>query len=96
MYDVVESRERGPDLGDRALLQWATTEDRILVTIDHDFGEFVFRDRTPHAGLIRLPDVPAAARIALMEQLLSRPSPEELRGAVVTIRAGRIRITRAP
>ncbi|MGH8521772.1 MAG: DUF5615 family PIN-like protein, partial [Gammaproteobacteria bacterium] len=32
-HDVVESRERGPDPGDRVLLEWARAEDRILVTI---------------------------------------------------------------
>jgi Domain of unknown function (DUF5615) len=31
-HDVVESRERGPDPGDRVLLEWAGAEDRILVT----------------------------------------------------------------
>ena len=38
-HDVVESRELGPDPGDRALLDWAAKETRILVTIDTDFGE---------------------------------------------------------
>jgi predicted nuclease of predicted toxin-antitoxin system len=36
-HDVVESRELGPDPGDRALLYWAAKETRILVTIDTDF-----------------------------------------------------------
>lgn len=43
-YDVVESRERGPDPGDRVLLEWAGAEDRILVTMDRDFGVFIFLD----------------------------------------------------
>ena len=34
-HDVVESRERGPDPGDRVLLEWAAQESRILITIDH-------------------------------------------------------------
>ena len=37
-HDVVDSRELGPDPGDRALLEWAAKETRILVTIDTDFG----------------------------------------------------------
>ena len=41
-HDVVESRERGPDPGDRILLQWAADEERVLVTIDTDFGELLF------------------------------------------------------
>ena len=39
-HDVVESRERGPDPGDRILLEWAKNESRIVVTIDTDFGQF--------------------------------------------------------
>ncbi len=35
-HDVIESRELGPDPGDRALLDWAVKETRILVTIDTD------------------------------------------------------------
>jgi Domain of unknown function (DUF5615) len=41
-HDVVESRELGPDPGDRALLDWASKETRILVTIDADFGELIY------------------------------------------------------
>lgn len=95
-HDVAEARERGPDPGDRTLLQWAAAESRVLVTIDTDFGEFVFRERMPHAGLIRLPDVPAGTRIALMDSVLSLPVAGGLSGAVVTVRGGRIRVSRAP
>ena len=40
-HDVVESRERGPDPGDRVLLGWAAAEGRILITMDKDFGELI-------------------------------------------------------
>lgn len=33
-HDVVDSRERGPDPGDRMLLEWAAAEDRIVVTME--------------------------------------------------------------
>jgi hypothetical protein len=46
-----------------------------------------------HAGIVRLPDVPATDRIALMADLLDRHG-SELPGAIVTIRSGRIRISR--
>jgi hypothetical protein len=45
-----------------------------------------------HAGIIRLPDVPAAMRIALMADLLERHG-NELPGAIVMVRGGRIRIS---
>jgi hypothetical protein len=41
-HDVVGSRERGPDPGDRALLEWAGAEHRILVIMDKDFGTQCF------------------------------------------------------
>ncbi len=71
-HDVVESRERGPDPGDRVLLEWAANESRILVTIDTDFGQLLFQENAPHCGLIRLPDVPAKERLLLIEDLLVR------------------------
>jgi predicted nuclease of predicted toxin-antitoxin system len=65
-HDVVESRERGPNSGDRILLQWSAAEGRVLVTIDTDFGELVFVEGMSHGGLVRISDVVAETRIALM------------------------------
>lgn len=92
-HDVVESRERGADPGDRVLLEWAAAEGRVLVTMDKDFGEFIFTERVPHCGLIRLPDVPAERRIALMEWILANYARELLAQSVITVRGGRIRIS---
>ena len=38
-HDVLEARELGADPGDRALLELAEAEDRVLITIDADFGD---------------------------------------------------------
>ena len=69
-HDVVESAERGEDPGDKAILEWAATDLRILITIDKDFGELVFKEGLAHTGLVRLPDVPSKERIELMRSLL--------------------------
>lgn len=66
---MVESRERGPDPGDRVLLEWAAQESRVLITIDTDFGQLVFLEGQAHCGLIRLPDVPANERVAIIKRL---------------------------
>jgi predicted nuclease of predicted toxin-antitoxin system len=76
-----------------ALLQTAAEEGRILVTIDSDFGTLVYLLGAAHAGILRLPDVPASTRIALMADLLAPHGPD-LPGAIVTVRGGRIRISR--
>lgn len=95
-HDVIESRERGPDPGDRILLEWAVSELRILVTMDKDFGQIVFVENAAHCGLVRLPDVPAARRIELMERLLQDHTQELAEGAILTVRGERIRISRGP
>lgn len=95
-HDVLESPELGPDPGDRTLLARAAAEGRILVTIDTDFGELVYVEEVPHAGLVRLPDVPAEQRIALMAEVFERHQPALETQAIITIRSGRIRISRPP
>ncbi|MYC72749.1 MAG: hypothetical protein F4X17_18780 [Gemmatimonadetes bacterium] len=95
-HDVVESRELGPDPGDRALLEVAASGQRILVTVDTDFGKLVFVWEVPHAGLVRLPDVPTEQRIALMAELLEQHRQALEMQAIITIRGGRIRISQPP
>jgi predicted nuclease of predicted toxin-antitoxin system len=95
-HDVVESRELGPDPGDRALLEWATKETRILVTIDSDFGELIYLENLSHAGLVRLPDVPTRERQLIMQDLLTRYETELQEAAIITVRGGRIRISKGP
>ena len=95
-YDVLEARALGPDPGDTALLERANAEHRILVTIDTDFGELVFLHDVPRSELVRLPDVPAKRRIALLGGLIDRHRQALEMGDVVTIRGERIRISRPP
>lgn len=95
-HDVVESRELGPDPGDRVLLEWAANEGRILITIDTDFGQLVYVENLTHAGLIRLPDVPSRARQMILDDLLIRYKAQLEDAAIITVRGGRIRISKAP
>ncbi len=92
-HDAVESRERGPDPGDRVLLEWAAQESRILITIDTDFGQLVFLERQSHCGLIRLPDVSSSERVAIIKDLIARFQEELEARAIITVRGGKIRIS---
>ena len=92
-HDVVEAHELGDDPGDRALLGHAAEDGRILVTVDTDFGELVYLQSVPHAGLVRLPDVPAERRIALMNALLERYRKALEAQAVITLRGERVRVS---
>ena len=95
-HDVIEAQALGPDPGDRALLEVAESENRVLVTMDKDFGELIYLHRVSHAGLIRLPDVRVTRRIELVEELIDQYC-EALEGrAIVTVQGGRVRLSRPP
>jgi predicted nuclease of predicted toxin-antitoxin system len=94
-HDVVESRELGTDPGDEKLLELATRESRILITIDTDFGQLIFVERIPHAGLVRLPDVPSQQRLAIVKELLARFSEQLEAGSIITVRGGKIRVSKS-
>lgn len=93
-HDVVEARSLGPDPGDDQLLAIAVVQSRVVVTIDSDFGRIIFRDQASHRGLVRLPDVPVAERIRLVQEVLSRHAADLASGAIVTVRGDRIRVSR--
>ena len=93
---MVESRDLGADPGDRVLLEWATRESRILITIDTDFGQLVFQRGQSHSGLIRLPDVPSHERVAIIKDLIERFQTEIETGAIITVRGSKIRISSSP
>ena len=92
-HDVLEARTLGADPGDRALLELAALENRVLITIDTDFGELVYLHDLPHDGLVRLPDVPAERRIELMATVINHHGKALGERAIITIRGERIRIS---
>jgi len=94
-HDVLEARTLGPDPGDRELLEMAAKQDRVLVTIDTDFGELIYVDRVTHSGMVRLPDVQAATRIKIMEEILSQYESHLKSHAIITVRGDRIRISKS-
>lgn len=93
---MLSSRDIGLDPGDRDLLECAVRENRILVTIDKDFGRFLFVEQAPHCGVVRLPDVPGTERMRIMEQVLLRHGQDLEERAVVTVRGGRMRVSHTP
>ena len=71
----------------------AASENRVLITIDTDFGELIYLHRTPNAGLIRLPDVPAERRIALILDVIGHYHQALENHAIVTVSGDRIRVS---
>ena len=93
-HDVVDSGTWEADPGDRALLMIAQADGRVLITLDNDFSRLIFDQGQPHAGLVRLPDVPVRQRLALLDRLLADHSRDLEEGSIITVRGDRIRISR--
>jgi len=52
-HNVVWVRTSKPGIKDRAILEWAQTESRLLVTLDKDFGELAFgKDLPARSGVV--------------------------------------------
>jgi predicted nuclease of predicted toxin-antitoxin system len=72
-HDVsVCGHDRPQAMADREIPAIANIERRIVLTNDKDFGDLVFRDRLPHAGVIlfRLGYLPIDARIDILRRTL--------------------------
>ena len=93
-YDALDARELDPDPGDRLLLERAVSQNRILITMDKDFGELIHLHGRPHTGLIRLPDVRMVQRITLVEDLILNHRQALDERAIITVMNSRIRISR--
>ncbi len=72
-HDVVSVSDETPGITDSEVLSRASSEDRILITNDRDFGELIFRDARPHRGVVflRLEDERPANKVRVLEALLA-------------------------
>ena len=92
-HDSVYAGSLGPDPGDQALLERAVSEKRILVTIDTDFGQLIYKDGQAHSGVVRLPDVRWRIRIELMKTIIHRYTSQMEAAAIITVRGNKIRVS---
>ena len=85
-------------LADRDILEIATTERRIILTNDKDFGDLVFRDHLRHEGIIlfRLGYVSLEERIVWLERVIDTHSDRLRDVIVVTPRGIRVRASASP
>ena len=92
-HDVIWSAEWESDPGDDEILLRAQQEERILVTIDKDFGELVYRLRRISAGvlLMRLAGLSPAGKAELVSSVI-REHGEELMHTFTVIAPGMVRI----
>ena len=91
-HDIEAVKDWPADPGDRAILAYAHVHQRILVTLDKDFGDLIVRDKHPHAGLLRLVTDSVHLQAPMALDALTRHGDDLLAGAIVTVEEDRIRV----
>lgn len=92
-YSVDAVAEISPSLPDEAVLELAVSGNRLLITEDKDFGEWVFAHRHAMTGvlLIRYPANLRSSMVAAVIDLIGGHAPE-LDGRFTVLEPGRARI----
>jgi predicted nuclease of predicted toxin-antitoxin system len=73
-YDLEAVRDVDPRMSDDDILAWAVRERRLVVTMDKDFGEMVYRSGQGHAGvlLLRLEAATAEEKVRVVRRIFAR------------------------
>ena len=91
--DTVAVRDLNPRMTDAAILALAVQEQRLVITMDKDFGEMAFRSRQPHAGvlLLRLGHAPSDEKVLVVQRIFTS-YVDALPGSFCVYYKGRLRI----
>ncbi len=92
-HDVKTVRAIDPKLPDQIILQIASEENRIVVTMDKDFGEMVFRASQSHAGvlLLRLDEAASDEKVRVVAEIIQQHG-DKLERKFSVYQSGRLRI----
>ena len=91
-YDVIWTGEWNGDPGDESILAMAFAEERILITLDKDFGELAILHKKPHHGILRIVNYSAKQQAQVCLTILAQHGVELFAGAIITAESHRIRI----
>ena len=91
-YDVVWAGDWNEDPGDEVILTRAHEQERVLVTLDKDFGELGVLRGLAHKGIVRLVNFRASQQGPACLQILANHASDLTQGAIITAEPGRIRI----
>jgi predicted nuclease of predicted toxin-antitoxin system len=91
-HDVDWVGDWSRDPGDSAILEAAQRDVRVLLTVDKDFGELAVVHHVPHAGIIRLVDLPPSVHAETCHAIVIEHGEELAAGAIVTAEVGRWRV----
>ena len=91
-YDVVRAFEVGQSRADDAeILKRSVAENRILITLDEHFGDWVILPLSFHSGVIRIKVHPATSNnvLGLLVPFLKKHKPDQFKDHLVILSARR-------
>ena len=91
-HDVIWSGAWPKDPGDEVILALAHRDDRVMVTLDKDFGELAIVHGSPHSGILRLVNISARQQAAVCLRVIAVHGKELEAGAIITAEPGRLRV----
>ena len=77
-HDVLAVRDLDPKMPDPDILALAVQQQRLVITMDTDFGELVYHSGQTHAGvlLLRLEHARSNEKVLVVHQIFSRHAAE--------------------
>jgi len=75
-YDIKAVREIDPCLEDEKIIRTAFLENRMVITMDKDFGELVYHSLMEHSGvlLLRLEDATGSKKLKVLKFIIENYS----------------------
>ncbi len=94
-YDVKCARDLDPRMLDMEILKIAVSENRMVITMDTDFGELVYNSGLAHAGvmLLRLEDAKADEKVKVIRGIL-RDHSDKILNCFCVYKDGKLRVRR--
>jgi predicted nuclease of predicted toxin-antitoxin system len=93
-YDVVRASETGLSRADdHQILQKAISENRVFITLDEHFGDWVILPLSSHPGVIRLKVHPTTSEnsINILLPFLRLHSPDQFRNHLLILSEKRVK-----
>ena len=92
-FDAILITAINPSMSDTDILLIAEDEERMVITMDKDFGELVYHSIKAHKGvlLLRLEDATGEEKADVMQFILDN-FKDEIEGKFCVFRNGRLRI----
>ena len=92
-FDIIAVRDINPSMSDREVLKLAVAEKRMIITMDKDFGELVYKSNLNHNGILvlRIEDANIADKIKILSDIITNYI-DEINNSFCIYYRGKLRI----